>query len=315
MKHRYSIIMPMFNEAEHIQRCLSAMLSAIQNRKECQLTVVDNGSTDNSVQLVQQQGVTVLEKKQLAIGQLRNEGAEDAKGEWLVFVDADIEVPVDWFKYVDGVIEEGFAQVFAFVDIAPDSAPWYARAWALRVLTRRGQVTSVDTLPGRNLIVSREAFEQVDGFDSTLITGEDKDLIRRLRAQGASALSIPHPKLLHWGYERSFYSWLRKEYWRQSSHSDLIYKYGWPWRLVRFPLIALLHWLFLIVVLLSSLWHSWLIICLLLLFIPGLLLSLRLPSVYLSFVLIMQLTVLYTLRFLVAGVAVVWFWRRPKNSC
>ncbi|MGI0118195.1 glycosyltransferase [Zooshikella sp. RANM57] len=315
MKHRYSIIMPMFNEAKNIPCCLSAMLDAIQGRKECKLIVVDNGSTDESVKLVQQQGIKVLEKKQLTIGQLRNEGAVGATGDWLVFVDADIEVPGDWFSFVDGVIEEGFAQAFAFVDIAPESAPWYAKAWALRVLTRRGQVTSVDTLPGRNLIVSREVFEQVDGFDNGLITGEDKDLIRRLRGQGASVLSIPHPKLLHWGYEQSFYSWLRKEFWRQSSHRDLIYKYGWPWRLVRFPLMALLHWMFFVLVLVALYWNFWVVILLPLLFVPSLFLSLRLPSAYLKFELIVQLTVLYSLRFLVAGIAVIWFWCRPQNTC
>ena len=86
-----SIIVPAYNAREHLDRCLDALLAS--SYTSCEIIVVDDGSTDNTAEMARAKGVTVLEMtRQAGPGAARNEGALQAKGEILFFVDADVLV-------------------------------------------------------------------------------------------------------------------------------------------------------------------------------------------------------------------------------
>jgi len=86
-----SIIVPAYNAREHLNRCLDALLAS--SYTSCEIIVVDDGSTDNTSELARAKGVTVVEcTRQAGPGAARNEGALRAKGEILLFVDADVLV-------------------------------------------------------------------------------------------------------------------------------------------------------------------------------------------------------------------------------
>jgi len=99
--HILSIIVPVYNAATTILRCLESILN--QSYKDFELVLVDDGSTDKSLALceayVQKDNrVTVLHIKNVGPFQARKAGAKVAKGDVLMFSDAD-----DWFK--DDAIE------------------------------------------------------------------------------------------------------------------------------------------------------------------------------------------------------------------
>ena len=107
-----SIVIPMYNEARHITRTLIAALHAADAAGlECELIVVDNGSDDQGPQIARQFGAQVLHMPGLLIGALRNRGASVAKGEWLAFIDADIEMPEDWLTRLIKLEASGQADV------------------------------------------------------------------------------------------------------------------------------------------------------------------------------------------------------------
>lgn len=111
---RISIVIPMFNEARHIGRTLlAAQKAAFAANVECELIVVDNGSSDDGPQIARQFGAQVLELPGLLIGALRNRGTAIASGEWLAFIDADIEMPEDWLKPLFELEASGQGDVFA----------------------------------------------------------------------------------------------------------------------------------------------------------------------------------------------------------
>lgn len=86
-----SIIVPAYNAREHLDRCLDALLAS--SYTSCEIIVVDDGSTDNTAELARAKGVTVVERtRQAGPGAARSEGALRAKGEILLFVDADVLV-------------------------------------------------------------------------------------------------------------------------------------------------------------------------------------------------------------------------------
>ncbi|MGC5698733.1 glycosyltransferase [Pseudomonas sp. NFXW11] len=238
--HRISVIVPMYNEARHITRTLdSVILAARVAAVDCELIVVDNGSTDQGPQRARELGARVLLCPGLCIGALRNRGAAAATGDCLAFLDADIEVPANWLQLWQQALATGSTEVFALDCAAPGHAPWFARAWQRRSLAGNRQPRLLHWLPTPNLCLQRYWFERVGGFDEQLRTGEDKDFGLRLHAAGARQLSLAQPQVLHWGFEGSWAEWAGKERWRQGSHVQLLRNAGLDLRLLRFPLLCL----------------------------------------------------------------------------
>lgn len=233
-----SVVVPMFNEQQHIGRTLGAIKTAAAwAGVDCELLVVDNGSTDEGPQIAGAAGARVLPGAQLSIAALRNLGARHAQGDWLAFVDADVEVPPNWLTLWQELWQTDRVDVLALDCDTPPQAPWFARVWQRRTLSGvRGQQRR-DWLPTANLCLSREWFERVGGFDERLRTGEDKDFGLRLSSAGARLLSFSRPLSWHWGYERNWSEWWGKELWRQGSHLQLIRESG-SIRHLRFPLLC-----------------------------------------------------------------------------
>jgi glycosyltransferase involved in cell wall biosynthesis len=233
----------MYNEARHIGRTLLAAQEAVrQAQLECELIVVDNGSDDHGPRIANELGARVLIVSGVHIGALRNRGAAAASGEWLAFIDADMQMPTDWLKSL--VEMEGRQGDVLALDLdTPGQAPWFAQAWQRRS-QRPGSrpLHRVQWLPSANLLMRRAWFERVDGFDETLRTGEDKDFSLRLRQAGAQLLLVNESVALHWGYEGSWREWMRKELWRQGSHWQLLRSHGPSLRLLRFPALSIGTW-------------------------------------------------------------------------
>lgn len=111
---RVSIVIPMFNEARHIGRTLdAARRSASAAGLACELIVVDNGSSDDGPAIARAHGAQVLNVPGVAIGALRNAGVHASQGDWLAFLDADIEVPEHWLDLLLDLQRRGEGDVFA----------------------------------------------------------------------------------------------------------------------------------------------------------------------------------------------------------
>ncbi|MBH0190722.1 MAG: glycosyltransferase [Nitrospira sp.] len=90
---RLSIIIPAFNEAQLIERCLRSITDALTAHSASgvtgELIVADNNSTDSTACLAKQAGAQVVFEPVNQIGRARNAGAAVATGDWLLFLDAD----------------------------------------------------------------------------------------------------------------------------------------------------------------------------------------------------------------------------------
>lgn len=306
----FSIIIPSHNEGENIGRCLHAIRSA-QDRANIQtldIHVVDDCSTDDTLSAAAGFGVSVhVMTHRVSIATLRNVGVRMSTGDVLLFLDADMEVPADWLQAIQNYFRDDRVDVLGFVDRVPHQAPWVAKVWSRRVLARRPMVAEVDYLPSRNIACRREFFERIGGFDETLTTSEDKDLVLRLKREGARVISDPNLRMVHWGYERSLLELVRKEFWRQGNNLNLIQRHGGRWRLLRFPAMSLAHigWGVLVTAAILSGHLMWGLLGTLTWFAPSLLTafaqSLR-PRRWLHG---LQLTFLSWLRYNVAGVALI----------
>lgn len=320
---RISIVIPMYNEARHIGRTLLAAQKAAHAADvECELIVVDNGSSDEGPQIARQFGAHVLVMPGLLIGALRNRGTAIATGEWLAFIDADIEMPEDWLRPLFDIEASGQADVFGLDLHTPAAAPWYATAWQRRTLRPTTNTSHVvDWLPSANLLMRKRWFDKVGGFNETLRTGEDKEFTLRLREHGARLLSINENVALHWGYEMNWREWMGKELWRQGSHLQLLRSHGFSLRLLRFPMLSILVWIldFLAISALLDGFPHHAAIMVMLTLVPGLVLSVRQSAKHHNVCLTLQLWGLHWLRLHLAGAAFIlslchWNARRPARG-
>lgn len=98
---RFSVIIPSCNNGKWIGKTLDSILS--QTFKDYEIIVVDDMSTDNSLEVIKSKlrdiDVCVINQSKRLNGGSRNEGIIRAKGEYLIFIDSD-----DWF--IDNTVFE-----------------------------------------------------------------------------------------------------------------------------------------------------------------------------------------------------------------
>lgn len=87
-----SIIVPIYNAEKSLKDCVKSIL--MQSYKDYEIILVDDGSTDNSLSICKQlaemnEQITIVCQKNLGVSSARNNGLEEAKGEFVLFVDAD----------------------------------------------------------------------------------------------------------------------------------------------------------------------------------------------------------------------------------
>ena len=84
---RFSIIIPNFNEGKYIRECLESVFN--QTYKNYEVIVIDDGSTDNSLDIIKDFDVKLYHSNGLHAGGARNLGLDNTSGEYVVFLDSD----------------------------------------------------------------------------------------------------------------------------------------------------------------------------------------------------------------------------------
>ncbi|HSM86583.1 MAG TPA: glycosyltransferase [Candidatus Limnocylindrales bacterium] len=212
---RVSIIIPALNEERMIGRCLEAITRLDFPRDQFEVVVVDNGSRDATVSIAEsfarQINLTVLQKKGVRISGLRNAGAQTARGAVLAFLDADCLPPPNWLTGLLALAANGESGVIGAHYLLPEGSTWVGRTWhKYQEAPKAGDVSHV---PAGDLIIRREDFLRVGGFDESIQTNEDYELCERVRRHGMAVKAFPEIGVVHLGTAQSLRIFYRKQRW------------------------------------------------------------------------------------------------------
>ena len=76
---KFSIIIPVYNVEKYIEKCLDSVFN--QTEDDYEVIVVNDGTPDNSIELIKDYNVKIINQKNQGLSAARNKGAEKAKGE------------------------------------------------------------------------------------------------------------------------------------------------------------------------------------------------------------------------------------------
>ena len=203
----------MRNDADRLRRCLATIAAVDYPAHLLEVVVADNGSVDESRAVAEQAGARVVTWPGIRVSELRNRAGAIARGDVLVFIDADHEIEPHWVRSALDVLHMPGAAVAGAICIAPSDGTWVQRTYdALRDHTP-GRA-EVEWIGSGTMAIRRSVFEGIGGFDTSLETCEDVDLCRRVRAAGHRVMSDEALATLHWGDPATLRAVFAGELWR-----------------------------------------------------------------------------------------------------
>ena len=193
-----SVIIPNYNYAQYLPCALDSVLA--QTYSNFEIIVVDDGSQDNSREVLNSYGKTArfISQENQGVSEARNRGVRESSGEWVAFLDADdIWLPTKLEKQIHRILAEPeLGLVHCGVErIEPGGASlgWWLdglEGWVFKdiLLFQRPVIIAA----GSTALVSRAIFEAVGGFDTSLSTSADWDFCYRVAVHRRVGF-IPEP--------------------------------------------------------------------------------------------------------------------------
>ncbi len=207
-----SIIIPVYNQLEHTKRCIDSLRENTSNHVY-EIVIVDNASIDGTPDYLESLGGSVkVVNNAENCGYARgcNQGALIATGSLLLFLNNDTIVTEGWLEpllrtirqpnvgivgckllYPDGLIQHAG---ISLINGMPDHPHRYEKA----DFPEANSISEMDMVTGACLLISRELFVSLRGFDEIFLNGvEDVDLCLRVRNAGYRVLYQPETVIYH----------------------------------------------------------------------------------------------------------------------
>ncbi|MBL8495637.1 MAG: glycosyltransferase [Rhodocyclaceae bacterium] len=180
-----SIIVPAYNAETYLRETLDSALG--QTYSNCEIIVVDDGSTDSTLAILAEYGekIRVIRQQNRGSACARNAGVAAAHGEWIAFLDADdIWLPEKTAKQIASCGEFAishtdsvcFGETLEHELLRSSFEPPYAG----KVLK---QLLVINFITNSTVMVRRDVFNRFGGFDETYVTCEDWALWLRICAE------------------------------------------------------------------------------------------------------------------------------------
>lgn len=173
-----SIIIPTFNEEKYLPILLKSITR--QDFKDYEIIIADANSGDKTLDIAKKYNCKIVVGGLPAKG--RNEGAKAAKGDALLFLDADVVLPQNFFKkalfeFSDQKINFG---AFILLPYPKNKVSYFFFNNFYNKQTTFFEKFSPHAA-GAAILIKKEIFEKLNGYDETVKLAEDHDLAKRAK--------------------------------------------------------------------------------------------------------------------------------------
>jgi glycosyltransferase involved in cell wall biosynthesis len=225
-----SVVIPCRNEASHILKVLDRLHE--QQFRDYEIIIVNSGSTDNTLELVNQwqaahptEPIRIANDPAHTIPSALNTGIRAARAAMIVRLDGHSLPALDYLEKATHLLARpDIAVTGGAIEVKPGAPGPIAQAIAIAVSTPLGagdavyrigssQAQEVDTVPFG--CFRKALWEQLGGFNETLLTNEDYEFYVRVRMNGGHVYFDPALRCTY--FARATYGELARQYWR----------YGW----------------------------------------------------------------------------------------
>lgn len=194
----FSVIIPTLNEARYLPRLLTALSK--QTYKDFEIIVVDAHSEDKTGEVVkefalQSPDIHCIDSHKCNLPFQRNLGAKEARGEFLVFFDADVVIPAEFLEKIHQVI---VSRKLSFLTTWIKTAGCQICDQLILTLLNIGVELSIiigkPHVYGPNIIVRQDIFSKVKGYNENITLGEDYDFSLRVYQAGYRLAVLKDPR-------------------------------------------------------------------------------------------------------------------------
>ena len=203
---KISIIIPCYNEEKYIATCIDSILEADIDLQNCEIIIVDGGSGDKTVEIIKgyqkkYDFIKLLHNPKKIVPISMNIGIKEAKGDYIVRLDAHASYPKDYFaKLIHYSIQLDADNVGAVV--ATDVKNRNKKSNSIKKVlshplgvgnsdfrTGVDEVKEVDTVPFG--CYKKEVFEKYGHYDERLVRNQDIELNKRIINSGGKIYLVP----------------------------------------------------------------------------------------------------------------------------
>lgn len=185
---KLSVVIPTLNEEKYVGTILNDILN--NTYKDYEIIVSDSGSEDKTKEVVKRfmanyPNVRWVDAKKGAAA-ARNDGALHAKGEYILFLDADQRIPNNFIENSMKEMEEKSLDIGGHY-ARPNTNQFIDKLfWFVvnNLIFRPGQYISPAGSTGTGLIVKRNFHEKIKGFDEDIHVTHDHDYVKRVSKLG-----------------------------------------------------------------------------------------------------------------------------------
>jgi len=204
-----SVIVPLYNKGPFVERAIRSVLN--QTINEFEIIVVEGGSSDNSLEVVQaftDPRLSIIQQVEKGVSAARNEGVQIAKSDFLAFLDADDEWMPDFLETVlrlRHAYPEAGVYFTAIMEKCLDNSEEYqnysfmpGKGWEGVIENYFGALLCNDPLyyPS-SMALNKKIYQEYGGFPKGSSWGEDQDLCGRIALQNQVVFSSKVCSIIH----------------------------------------------------------------------------------------------------------------------
>lgn len=212
---KISVVIPAFNEEGYLEKALTALEKQTFPKKDFEVIVADNNSTDNTAKIARSFKVVLVNETRQGTNWARQAGFEKAKSPIVAFLDADCIPPINWLSRINRLASSPknknvgiITGMYIYYDLKQPSKAVYTftdEHIVPRTVKLLHTITGklVPSAKGGNMIFRKKALKEIGGFDTSLtFWGDDSDTAKRIVEKGHSWLF--DPKLIVYSSARRF---------------------------------------------------------------------------------------------------------------